>query len=164
MPSYSSSAERPALPPLRTLNLLPTSCAQHQGGSPYDSYEASCPRLHVPQHSWLPSRRVSTSTSRTPSPTPSDTPSNTSSTSSPTSPSNNPKLTLIPSSFADAEAVIVISPPGAPNVPGQALLLTGPALKRLRHAQRRLAQGTRVHPYRFGGHRTFRRASIASSA
>ncbi|KAJ7461744.1 hypothetical protein B0H11DRAFT_2285739 [Mycena galericulata] len=152
MSSYSSS-ERPTLPSLHTLNLLPPACAQRpRGGSPYDSYDRpSCPPLNVPQHSWPYNRRVSTSssTSRTPSPTPSDT-SLSSASSSPTSPSKS-KLTLIPSSFEDAEAVIVIPPPGAPASGPQtaSLLLMGPALEHLRHPQRQIAKGTRLHPYRF---------------
>ncbi|KAJ6584567.1 hypothetical protein B0H19DRAFT_1249530 [Mycena capillaripes] len=167
MSSYSSSSERPTLPPLHTLNLLPAPCAQHRKrGSPYDSYERTCPRLNVPQHSWPYARRVSTSTSsstsRTPSPSPSDTSSRTSSSSSPTSPSKQ-KLTLVPSSFEDAEAIVVIPPPGAAHGRGQSqsLLLTGLALEHLRHPQRPLAKGTRLHPYRFA--RTSRRTSIASS-
>ncbi|KAJ7043462.1 hypothetical protein C8F04DRAFT_1072148 [Mycena alexandri] len=153
--SSSSSSERPTLPPLHTLNLLPPSFAQHcRGDSPYDS----SPRLHVPKRSWAYPRRVSmsssssSSTSRTPSPSPSDSSSSSSST-SPTS----PKVKLVPCSFADADAVVVIPPPGAP---GQGLLLTGPALAHLRHPQRQIAKGTRLHPYRFAAGR---RASMASS-
>ncbi|KAJ7604001.1 hypothetical protein DFH06DRAFT_1349843 [Mycena polygramma] len=70
-------------------------------------------------------------------------------------PPSNTKLTLVPSSFADADAIVVIPPPGTPHVPGtrpgQGLLLTGPALERLRHPQRQIAKGTRLHPYRFAG-------------
>ncbi|KAF7338609.1 hypothetical protein MVEN_02087200 [Mycena venus] len=164
----SSHSERPTLPPLHTLNLLPASYAKRLGGSPYASYERPCQRLNVPQHSWS-RRRVSTSTSsttsRSPSPTPSDASSRTSasSTSSPTSPLKSSKLTLVPSSFEDAEAIVVIPPPDAPHVPGtrpgQGLLLMGPALEHVRHPQRRIAKGTRLHPYRFAR----RRASNASS-
>ncbi|KAJ7871519.1 hypothetical protein B0H14DRAFT_2570843 [Mycena olivaceomarginata] len=161
MSSYSSSSERPTLPPLHTLNLLPASYAQRRGSSPYDSYERPCQRFNVPQHSWS-RRRVSTSTSSSTSRTPSPTPSDASSTSS-TSPSSSSKLKLVPSSFEDADAIIVIPPPGAPHVPGtrpgRGLLLTGPALEHLRHPQRQIAKGTRLHPYRFAG----RRASTASS-
>jgi hypothetical protein len=39
----------------------------------------------------------------------------------------------------------------------------GPALEHFRHPQRQIAKGTRLHPYRFAGDRTSRRASIASS-
>ncbi|KAJ7666016.1 hypothetical protein DFH06DRAFT_1185652, partial [Mycena polygramma] len=160
-----------SLPSLHTLNLLPASYAQHRGSSPYDSYERPCPRFKVPQHSWQRPRRVSTSTSsstaRTPSPTPSDASSRTSSSlsSSPTSP--NSKLTLVPSSFADADAIVVIPPPGAPHVPGtrpgQGLLLTGHALELLRHPQRQIAKGTRLHPYRFAGRRASNASSLSSA-
>ncbi|KAJ7629355.1 hypothetical protein DFH06DRAFT_1480356 [Mycena polygramma] len=161
-----------SLPPLHTLNLLPASCAQHRGGSPYDTYERPCPRLDITQHSWQRPRRVSTSTtsstSRTPSPTPSDASFRTSSSSSssPTSPSNS-KLTLVPSSFADADAIVVIPPPGTPHVPGtrpgQGLLLTGPALQLLRRPQRQIAKGTRLHPYRFAGRRASNASSLSSA-
>ncbi|KAJ7760413.1 hypothetical protein B0H16DRAFT_1532223 [Mycena metata] len=149
----SSFSERPTLPPLHTLNLLPPSFGQRSGDSPHDS----SPRLHVPKRSWAYPRRVSmssssSSTSRTPSPSPSDSSSSSSST-SPTS----PKVKLVPCSFADADAVVVIPPPGSP---GQGLLLTGPALAHLRHPQRQIAKGTRLHPYRFASRR---RASVASS-
>ncbi|KAJ7108687.1 hypothetical protein C8R44DRAFT_743928 [Mycena epipterygia] len=174
----SSSSERPTLPPLHTLNLLPASYVRHcRGDSPYESYEhPSCPRLHVPQHSWsYNNRRVSTSSSSSTSRTPSPSPSATSSlghSPSPTSPSkSNSKFTLVPSSFEDADAVIVIPPPGAPHVPGaqlgQGLLLTGAALEHLRHPQRQIAKGTRLHPYRFvgyGARTSSRRTSISSSA
>ncbi|KAJ6500399.1 hypothetical protein C8R45DRAFT_977512 [Mycena sanguinolenta] len=160
MLSYSSS-ERPTLPPLHTLNLLPASYAQRRGSSPYDSYERPCQRLNVPQSSWS-RRRVSTSsseTSRTPSPTPSGVSScsSASSNSSPTSPSK--KLTLVPSSFEDAQAIVVIPPPGTP---GQGLLLMGPALEHLRHPQRRIAKGTRLHPYRFAGRRASHESTLPS--
>ncbi|KAJ7774474.1 hypothetical protein DFH07DRAFT_1056886 [Mycena maculata] len=165
--SSHSSSERPTLPSLHTLNLLPPSYAQRPGGSsPYDSYERpSCPRPNVAQHSWPYKRRVSTSssTSRTPSPTPSD--ASSSASSSPTSPSKS-KLTLIPSSFADADAVVVVPPP---NGAGQSLLLMGPALEHLRHPQRQISKGTRLHPYRFAPSAdssrriSSRRTSVSSS-
>ncbi|KAJ6482167.1 hypothetical protein C8R47DRAFT_1218143 [Mycena vitilis] len=146
-----------SLPPIHTLNLLPSSCAQRKGGSSYDDYERPCP-LNVPQRSW-------SSTSRAPSPTPSDASSRTSS-SSRSSPVST-KLTLIPSSFADADAIVVIPPPGTPHVPGtrpgQGLLLTGPALERLRHPQRQIAKGTRLHPYRFADRRASSVLSLCTS-
>ncbi|KAJ7118626.1 hypothetical protein C8R43DRAFT_1241812 [Mycena crocata] len=174
MSSHSSSSQRPTLPPLHTLNLLPPSYAQQRRGeSPYDSYDRpSCPRLNVPEHLWPYNRRASTSSSsRTPSPTPSD--ASSSASSSPTSPSKS-KLTLIPSSFEDADAIVVIPPPGASldiapgaqSKPGQALLLLGFSLKRLHHHQCQIAKGTRMHPYRFAGDascRTSRRPPISSS-
>ncbi|KAJ7180503.1 hypothetical protein C8R46DRAFT_1344823 [Mycena filopes] len=151
MSSFSSSSERPTLPPLHTLNLLPASFApHHRGDSPYHS--------SVPKPSWAYPRRVSissSSTSRTPSPSPSDSGSSSSSTSS-----TSAKLKLVPCAFADADAVVVIPPPGAPGQ-GQTLMLTGPALAHLRHPQRQIAKGTRLHPYRFAA---TRRASVASSA
>ncbi|KAF7360210.1 hypothetical protein MVEN_00749800 [Mycena venus] len=168
MSSYtSSSSDRPTLPPLHTLNLLPPSYAQRKGGSPYDSYERPCQRPYAPQHSWQRTRRVSTSTSsstsRTPSPTPSNASSRTSSSSSTSSPISPSKLTLIPSSFEDADAVVVVPPPGARSGTSQSLLLTGPALEQLRHPRRQLAKGTRLHPYRFAGRRASNASSLSSA-
>ncbi|KAJ6542276.1 hypothetical protein B0H10DRAFT_1970588 [Mycena sp. CBHHK59/15] len=151
MSSYTSSSERPTLPPLHTLD-LPTPYVQRR-----PAYDSSCPRLNVPHPSSY-HRRVSTSsssTSRTPSPTPSD-----ASSSSPTSPS---KIRLVPSSFEDATAILLIPPPDAPYIPGvisvsapspegprsgQGLLLFGSAMERLRHPLRQIAKGARLHPYR----------------
>ncbi|KAK7023861.1 hypothetical protein R3P38DRAFT_3270138 [Favolaschia claudopus] len=154
-----TSSERPTLPPLHTLNLLPSSYSQRYR-LPSDIYENSCSRRDVFQHS-ASHRRVSTctssSTSRTPSPTPSDASSATSASSTsstPTSPSKTQKLTLVPSSLEDAEAVVVISSPDDPHAPSaRPLLLLGPALEQLRHPQRSVAKGTRLHPYRFAGRR-----------
>ncbi|KAJ7204780.1 hypothetical protein GGX14DRAFT_569359 [Mycena pura] len=163
MPSCTQS-ERPTLPALRTLNLLP------------DSYDCLtyARNPNVPHRSWAYPRRVSTtsssstSTSRTPSPSPSDA----SSSLSPVSPAKSaaPKLTLVPSSFDDADAVVVIPPPGVPSIPGangrpgQSLLLMGAALAHLRHPQRQIAKGTRLHPYRFAPRATSRRTSSSSLA
>ncbi|KAJ7605524.1 hypothetical protein DFH06DRAFT_1348654 [Mycena polygramma] len=170
MSSYASSSERPTLPPLHTLNLLPGPASyapRPQSSSAYDSYDRSCPRLDESQHSWAHARRVSTSTSssssRMSSPTPSDASSASSSSTSPTSFSRDAKLTLVPSSFADAEAVVVVPPSDCQSQP-QTLLITGRALANLRQGQRPLAKGTRVHPYRFAhASSRSRRASSASS-
>ncbi|KAJ7689398.1 hypothetical protein B0H17DRAFT_1202291 [Mycena rosella] len=134
MSSYTSANERPTLPPLHTLNLLPPT---------YRRYDSLCA-----------GRRASscTSSSRTPSPTPSDLSSSSSSSasSSPLSAYARGKLTLVPSSFADADAVVVVPPPSAADAKhGKPLLLTGAALAHLRHPQRQIARGTRLHPYRF---------------
>ncbi|KAJ7634643.1 hypothetical protein FB45DRAFT_865328 [Roridomyces roridus] len=173
--TYSASSQRPTLPPLRTLNLLPPSCAKSpREVSHYDLHEhSSRPRLHVPQHSWphINSRRVSTSSSttsqsRTPSPTPSDASSSSllsassSSSCSPYKTSPHRKLSLFPSSLEEADAIVVV--PADPAA--KSLLLTGRAVERLR--QRQIApHGARLHPYRFcprtsGSHR---RASVSSS-
>ncbi|KAJ7359587.1 hypothetical protein DFH08DRAFT_801370 [Mycena albidolilacea] len=152
MSSLASSSKRPTLPPLRTLNLLPPSYAQRQGDSVYDSYDRPCPTLNVPHHTRRVSTSTSSSTSRTPSPTPSDAGSLSSATSSSSSSSSSSKLTLVPcASFEDAEAVVLIPPPGTEGTRG--LLLMGPALARLRCPQRPLAKGTRVHPYRIARRR-----------
>ncbi|KAI9569914.1 hypothetical protein HD554DRAFT_2170906 [Boletus coccyginus] len=59
------------------------------------------------------------------------------------------KVRLVPTSFENADAVVLVPPPSAPNVPPPPpLLLVGPALARLRHHQCQLAKGARIHPYR----------------
>ncbi|KAF8551660.1 hypothetical protein OG21DRAFT_1512495 [Imleria badia] len=59
------------------------------------------------------------------------------------------KIRLVPTSFENADAVVLVLPPSVPNAPPpQPLLLVGPALARLRHPQGQLARGARVHPYR----------------
>ncbi|KAJ7064959.1 hypothetical protein C8F01DRAFT_1128931 [Mycena amicta] len=136
----SSYAERPTLPPLHTLNLLPESYLPRRT---YDSYDPMA-RLHVPHRSWQSHRRVSTSSSstRTPSPSPSD-----ASTSSSPSKPNAAKLTLIPCSFEDADAVIVVPSSGKALPDNKGFLLTGQALTQLR--QRTMPKDVRMHPYRF---------------
>nr|GAT52595.1 predicted protein [Mycena chlorophos] len=136
MPSY---AERPTLPPLHTLNLLPASYeSRRRTTTPYDSYEPM-------NDSWQSRRRVSTcSSTRTPSPSPSDS-------STLSSPGN--KVTLVPcASIDEADAVIVV-----PTVPdgGKGFLVTGHALAQLRLPQRQLAKDVRarMHPYRFSSRR-----------
>lgn len=66
---------------------------------------------------------------------------------------------LVRSTFENADAVLIVPPPSAPFVPplssiarapkGQGLLLVGEAMhQHLRHPQRNLAKGARMHPYR----------------
>ncbi|THV06499.1 hypothetical protein K435DRAFT_789347 [Dendrothele bispora CBS 962.96] len=125
-----------------------------------------------------PSQRqcsVSSSTSsRTPSPTPSDSSISSSSTSAfpstpftpltPGSSAGRPKMRLIPSTLEEADAVVVVPPQSfydesnpstslldaKVNGSGKskALLLVGPALRHLRHPQRQIAKGARIHPYK----------------
>ena len=68
------------------------------------------------------------------------------------------KFRLVPCPLEIADAVILLPAPDdtshvLPNyVPraghGQGLLLVGPALQHIRHPQRQLAKGARIHPYR----------------
>ncbi|KAH7886985.1 hypothetical protein F5I97DRAFT_1088608 [Phlebopus sp. FC_14] len=159
------ASARPTLPPLHTLDLPRGKTQLPRIHELYDlddlSYQTS--RLHLPD---LPYQRqtrqvsVSSSTSsRTPSPTPSPTdgtirPSIPMSSGKPSS-----KMRLIPTTLENADAVVVIPPADAQHIPPlfgipptkqgpQTLLLVGPALQYLRHPQRRLAKGARVHPYR----------------
>ncbi|KAI0066898.1 hypothetical protein BV25DRAFT_1912247 [Artomyces pyxidatus] len=84
-------------------------------------------------------------------------------------------------SLATADAALVCTAPGARHVssylqtisapealdkvrPGVALLVTGPALERLRHHPRPVPNGVRVHPYRIQGPVSSRRGSAAALA
>lgn len=59
------------------------------------------------------------------------------------------KVRLVPTSFENATAVVLVLTPSSPNAPPpKLLLLVGPALARLRHPQRQIANGARIHPYR----------------
>ncbi|KAF7426392.1 hypothetical protein PC9H_008760 [Pleurotus ostreatus] len=165
------SGERPTLPPLNTLN----PSVPRRGSTPRYNYNLYDPSSST--NNMTHSRRASTfssTSSRTPSPTPSD-PSDPSTSqiklptipshpslvvASPSTPSRRVRPTvhpgkfrLVPCTLDVAEAVVLVPPPDAPtlpsNKPGQALLLVGPALNHLRHPQRRIAKGARIHPYRF---------------
>ena len=79
----------------------------------------------------------------------------------------------MPTTFEHADAVVLVPPPDAPHVqllsgitdvkPAQPLLLVGPALHHLRHPQRQIAKGTRLHPYRIVRSPADRQFSIASA-
>ncbi|KAG1730819.1 uncharacterized protein EDB91DRAFT_1156084 [Suillus paluster] len=174
----SSASVRPTLPPLHTLDLprgdtqLPPIDALHLH-DPHE-FKPQIPRLHIP--SKYPHARqnrqisISSSTSsRTPSPTPSPLSSSRSSTSG----GRSTKIRLVPTTFEHADAVVIVPPPDAPHVhplsgvtnlkhPAQPLLLVGPALQHIRHPQRQIAKGARLHPYRIVRTPADRRFSIAS--
>ncbi|KAF9237378.1 hypothetical protein BU15DRAFT_48873, partial [Melanogaster broomeanus] len=150
---------RPTLPPLHTLDLPRGNIQLPRIHELYDLDELSrqTSHLHIPSSLSLDrqKRQVSISssmTSRTPSPTPSCVPAPClrPSTNTPTSASYpTQKIRLVPTTFENADAVVLISPPNASHIPtSQPLLLVGPALQRLRHTQRQLAKGARLHPYR----------------
>ncbi|KAH9946882.1 hypothetical protein B0H21DRAFT_741445 [Amylocystis lapponica] len=114
--------------------------------------------------------------------------SRTASSSRPVSPSDStttdprpmPNFSLVRTTFDKANALIVVGPlaaldassrsPSPTTSPadrsrrGQAFLLIGPAMEQLRHPQRRLAKGARVHPYRIVPGRTARRTSSSSTS
>ncbi|KAF9225745.1 hypothetical protein BS17DRAFT_777620 [Gyrodon lividus] len=156
--SHDSALVRPTLPPLHTLDLPRGNIQLPRIHELYDLDELSrqTSHLHIPPSPYGRQRRQvsisSSTTSRTPSPTPSCVPAPClrPSTNTPASASYpTQKLRLVPTTFENADAVVLISPPSASHVsPPQPLLLVGPALQRLRHPQRQLAKGARLHPYR----------------
>ncbi|KAI0935120.1 hypothetical protein AcV7_004014 [Taiwanofungus camphoratus] len=94
-----------------------------------------------------------------------------------------PGFSLVRTTFDNANAIIVVPPPiaphtsddsdGSPSSPtlppldnserGKAFLLVGPAVEHLRHPQRRITKGARMHPYRIT-RRSSRRASTSSTS
>ncbi|KAG0706918.1 hypothetical protein DFH29DRAFT_1076646 [Suillus ampliporus] len=174
----SSASVRPTLPPLHTLDLPRGKTQLPPVDALYDSYEfkRQIPRLHIPSqcaHA-RQNRQVSISSStssRTPSPTPS--PLSSSSSRSSTSGGQTPKIRLVPTTLEHADAVVIVPPPDAPHMHplsgvtnlkqrAQPLLLVGPALQHIRHPQRQIAKGARLHPYRIVRSPADRRFSIAS--
>lgn len=162
---------RPTLPSLHTLD-LPTLSPTRPGSStmPYALYDnGRHSQPHRPR-----ARQFSTSSSRTPSPPLSDTTNKETPLMTPTAAtfphmlpqSKRLDLRLIPcTSIDDADAVVLV-PPRSLTEQNQALLLVGPALNQLRHPQRQIAKGARIHPYKFArrSDRTPMRRSISSSS
>ncbi|OAX41287.1 hypothetical protein K503DRAFT_863983 [Rhizopogon vinicolor AM-OR11-026] len=166
----SSASVRPTLPPLHTLDLPRGKTQLPPIDELYDSHEfkRQVPRLHIPTHQNRHVSISSSTSSRTPSPTPSPF--------SPSRPSTAggkcTKIRLVPTTFEHADAIVLVLPPDAPHMyplsgitnlkPAQPLLLVGPALQHLRHPQRQIAKGARLHPYRIVRSPADRRYSIAS--
>ncbi|KAF9266976.1 hypothetical protein L218DRAFT_996504 [Marasmius fiardii PR-910] len=165
---------RPTLPSLHTLDLPTLSPARPGPGTvSYALYDNGRDfQLHRPKP-----RQFSMSSSRTPSPL-SDSTAGGKNFMTPTaatfpshllSQSKRPDLRLIPcSSIDDADAVVFV-PPRSLTLPAeknQALLLVGPALNQLRHPQRQIAKGARIHPYKFArrADRTQTRSLSSSSS
>ncbi|KIJ62141.1 hypothetical protein HYDPIDRAFT_114997 [Hydnomerulius pinastri MD-312] len=155
----ASASARPTLPPLHTLDLPRGNVQLPRIHELYDLDDLSrqTAHLHIPSSlSYGRQRRQlsisSSTTSRTPSPSPTcePTPCLRPSTNTPASASYPAqKIRLVPTTFENADAVVLISPPKAPHMTQpQPLLLVGPALQRLRQPQRQLAKGARLHPYR----------------
>ncbi|KAG6377397.1 hypothetical protein JVT61DRAFT_15194 [Boletus reticuloceps] len=148
-------SSRPTLPPLHSLNLP-------RGGIPlprihelYDLHDHSRRDLHLnlPNgHEQPPIPQLVTP--RTPSSSDSylrpctNTPASPV-VATPLTPTSWPfpphKIRLVPTTFENANAVILVPPP---HVPLQPVLLVGSAVERLRHPRRQLPEGVRIHPYR----------------
>ncbi|KAF9078687.1 hypothetical protein BDP27DRAFT_1412636 [Rhodocollybia butyracea] len=138
-----STSERTTLPPLRAVaNPVPVRLPgiEHI----HSLNDLPCSSRTLPSNvSYRPStRKFSTSSSattesRSPSPSLSDASSYGAS---------KPFMRLVPSDMANAEAVVVVPPPGPDSQ--KPLLLIGPALSLINHPKRRIARGARIYPYR----------------
>ncbi|KAL0580494.1 hypothetical protein V5O48_001564 [Marasmius crinis-equi] len=155
---------RPTLPSLHTLDLPTLSTTKpHLSGLPYALHDHGRPSrtIHAPYAHHQRPRQFSASSSRTPSPTLSDSGdrdtsfvrASTSALPTPSLPqAKQSNLRLVPcSSLEDADAVVFVPPRSlqGQNEQSSALLLVGPALNDLRHPQRKIAKGARIHPYKF---------------
>ncbi|KAK1232932.1 hypothetical protein PQX77_003945 [Marasmius sp. AFHP31] len=179
-PSDMTHQRRPTLPSLHTLDLPTLSSSKPQlPGLPHaiHDYGRLSRSIHAPHAQRQRPRQFSTSSSRTPSPTLSERTGDQSfaSTSATTltphllSQTKRPDLRLIPcSSIEEADAVVFVPPRSlqGPNEQSSALLLVGPSLNELRHPQRKIAKGARIHPYKFARRTdvpSMRRTSSSSS-
>ncbi|KAF9559160.1 hypothetical protein CPC08DRAFT_818927 [Agrocybe pediades] len=164
--THIKPAERPTLPSIHELNLLPLST-----NVPYDHHDNM--KRGVPVYT---ARRLSTSSSQTgssrnASPTPSlhETPS-------PVMPCLPKKVRLAPCSLDEAQAIIYIHPrrksvdaQGAHSLPHSkkdevAVLITGRAVETFRRSFRGLEKGCKMQSYRLVDPRSIesRRASVIS--
>ncbi|TFK25309.1 hypothetical protein FA15DRAFT_364992 [Coprinopsis marcescibilis] len=187
MPSstFSRTLERPTLPSIHTLDL------PFMSKAPVESHESYRQSSRSSKHHANAMRKVSTSSSntsasRSPSPCYASSSressptasvvssSSTSSTSSRSSTASNRQVRLVPCSFDEADAIIVVPSsasftlpiPSPSTPPGQPLLLVGAAMQSfVRHPQRETSKSARVHPYRIvptAGSTHSRRSSVAS--
>lgn len=170
---------RPTLPSIHTLSLpdirrpprvddldddLPTPRISRTPSQQHQSRNASL-------SSEVSSSRSSSPTDAVPTATP-----------SPTFPFPGSNFCLRRTTFENADAFVVIPPPSlspsettgsqsptSTSSPteatrrGQAFLVVGEAMEQLRHPQRRLVRGARIHPYRIVARGPARRASTSSS-
>ncbi|KAH7913297.1 hypothetical protein BJ138DRAFT_1178154 [Hygrophoropsis aurantiaca] len=180
-----STSARPTLPPLHTLGLPIGKAGTRLPhiDELYDAYDLNHQTSHSHiSHKYPQSRQTrkvsisSSTSSRTPSPTPSISPLRATRPNlpHPTLIQKATKIRLVPTTLEDADAIVFV-PPQTASLPGasattpvsqnqQPLLLVGPALAHLRHPQRQLAKGARIHPYRIvRGPADSRRASTVST-
>lgn len=167
--SIAGIEARPILPPIHTLD-LPFLSRTELSNVQYDNYYNSLTVsmyfvrmgsysksffLQQPFSTSSHGRHVFTSSSctsvsRNTSPSLSDCESDSSSETS----DSLTKLRLEPCSLDDADAIILIRPEEQSSNyvsrqgKGRGVLLVGPALQQVRHPQRPLAKGARIHPYR----------------
>ncbi|KAF9528367.1 hypothetical protein CPB83DRAFT_854488 [Crepidotus variabilis] len=149
-----------SLPPLHTLNL--PSISRHSSSNvhyePFNNLKFYPLTLNNLQHGH--GRNVSSSSSCTVvSRNPSPTPSSDSESDSSSDAESSTKFRLVPCPLEEADAAILVPPQDTPLAPrstnyvarngkGKGVLLVGPALEHVRHPQRPLAKGARLHPYR----------------
>ncbi|KAH6906784.1 hypothetical protein BKA70DRAFT_398306 [Coprinopsis sp. MPI-PUGE-AT-0042] len=186
--SFSTStprtSERPTLPPFKTLESLAdqgyVSSSQWSSRSTFVPYPRSAPATCSRYTHGLRKASISSSNTsgseRSPSPTPSV--SSRSSSLSPSSPltpvTPSGQVRLVRCDMQEANALILVPAPDTPFThpvlkgakPGQSLLLVGHAMQQfVRHPQREISRGARMHPYRaipITSNTSSRRSSVAS--
>ncbi|TRM62327.1 hypothetical protein BD626DRAFT_59894 [Schizophyllum amplum] len=171
----SSHIERPTLPSIYELGLVPT-LPDMTKLSLHDTEMTDARLLHHQRRTSASSASTLTSgmSSRSPSPTLYDEPTSRSDTKpkgsakklspTPRTPSPSPPIAnipyaLAPCPFDEADAVLLFPPPNE-NQGGKKgiMMLTGETMRQLRQPERRLARGARMQPYKFV--RDTRRRSI----
>ncbi|KAF9480610.1 hypothetical protein BDN70DRAFT_877450 [Pholiota conissans] len=172
----SGFERRPTLPSIHSLD-LPLLTRATLPNVQYVTQLNACP-VHIPSNRMYHDRNVSTSSSNTNisrSPSPASPQDGSASPSTPT-----PKFRLVPCEMENADAVILVPPPGADaDVHGttsssslavqqqgknKGILIVGSAWHTLcRNPKRPLAKGARIHPYRIvRGDDKSRRNSVIS--
>ncbi|KAG7448457.1 uncharacterized protein BT62DRAFT_929548 [Guyanagaster necrorhizus] len=146
-------SQRPTLPPIHSLDLLPL-CREVNATDESQKCSLRPIPLYQNHRSQRQASICSSTSSRTPSPPPLQHPSSAF--------LARIRFRLVPCPLDAADAVVVVPPPDAPYIPplsalrtsacyalrSQALFLIGPALQQLRQPHQPLAKGARVHPYR----------------
>ncbi|EMD35308.1 hypothetical protein CERSUDRAFT_124656 [Gelatoporia subvermispora B] len=182
--SSQSNDARPTLPSIHTLALLDIRRRRPVMDDLNDLDDLRTPRISRPLSSHLRPRNASisseiTSSSRSSSPT------ERAPIALPSFPFPGTNFCLVRTTFEQANAIVVVPPlllspvsedssrsrslsPTSPTETarrGKAFLVVGEAMEQLRHSQRRLSKGARVHPYRIVPRGAgSRRASTSSAA
>ncbi|OCH89200.1 hypothetical protein OBBRIDRAFT_32973 [Obba rivulosa] len=185
-PESQCNDTRPTLPSIHTLS-LPDIRRRPKVDDLNDFDDLPTQRISRPRALYARPRNPSVS-SEVSSSSRASSPTDTLPSAVPSFPFPGSNFSLVPTTFEHANAVVVVPPPSllpasdgsyrsrsptpaTPTSPvdtarrGKAFLVVGQAMEQLRHSQRRLAQGARVHPYRIVARApNSRRASTSSSA